>query len=319
MYLEVLMSAQPKVTQSGRVKYIVTFNRVVHAVAARLIDPDVALSYAGAPARTTGGGAAPGGGPRGLLSAPSTVRGWGHPRGRFVEQERRRELEERLENYIAVERMTGLSYNWALRHKIALLQGTRGKADAAGTDSSGRGDAERRQRREGHTAAAGATRYAWGGAGRPRERMGHDLANGLARGEWRPRAYRQRDAGGVARGRRGGAPAVRAGAAGGGAVQGVADADHAQGLDEPRRRVLFVRDHVYNFAKPLYTIRIRGGESVDGPVRRGPRHPLAPPWRRVAHRQNRGRTFSSDWKNGGRTAAERPGRQRRPRQRQRAA
>ena len=77
-----------------------------------------------------------------------------------MEQERRRELEERLENYIAVERMTGLSYNWALRHKIARLQGTRGKADAAGTDG-GRGDAERRQRREGHIAAAGATRYAW--------------------------------------------------------------------------------------------------------------------------------------------------------------
>jgi len=54
MYLEILMSAQPKLAQTGRVKYIVTFNRVVHAVAARLIDPDVALSYAGALTRTMG-------------------------------------------------------------------------------------------------------------------------------------------------------------------------------------------------------------------------------------------------------------------------
>jgi hypothetical protein len=39
--------------------------------------------------------------------------------GRFIEQERRAAVQERMESFIALERMTGLIYNWALRRRIA--------------------------------------------------------------------------------------------------------------------------------------------------------------------------------------------------------
>ena len=87
--------------------YMVDFGSVVQAVAYRLLDPEVALSYARPCA------AAHDAPPFLTSSFPVFL----DPR--FVEQERRTQMEERMESFIALERITGLIYNWSLRRKIA--------------------------------------------------------------------------------------------------------------------------------------------------------------------------------------------------------
>ena len=66
--------------------YMVDFGSVVQAVAYRLLDPEVALSYA---------------------------------RPCAAAHDARTQMEERMESFIALERITGLIYNWSLRRKIA--------------------------------------------------------------------------------------------------------------------------------------------------------------------------------------------------------